>query len=111
MTERYTPEQLKDLVKQYDYDCGADDYHYSGRISDALHQAASDAARIAELEADRERLDWCESNPEHENMPYFEGANWWVPYLHRGQSGVGGGVSSASFKTLRAAIDAARSRT
>ncbi|NID14384.1 hypothetical protein [Luteibacter yeojuensis] len=104
MTERYTPERLKDLAEQYD--CGAEDYHYSGQISDALHQAASDAARIAEHEADAERLDWLARHPTMSIHGSDERGSWSVIDGSNGLT-----FASRNEPTYRAAIDAARSRT
>ncbi|NII54356.1 hypothetical protein [Luteibacter sp. SG786] len=54
MSKHYTPDQLREMARKVHGDTHLPcDLHVIGKM---LRQAASDAARIAELEADAERL-------------------------------------------------------
>lgn len=86
MTERYTPEQM---LEQAD---GVEELNLP-RTAKMLRQAASDAARIAELEADAERLEWLAL--ECRTVDLFRLLPDW----------------SGDYSSIRQAIDAARSRT
>lgn len=89
-----TPEQME----QYRDDCA----EYS-RVMDDLRQKLT--ARTAELRAaeeDTRRLDWLEKTRSEIDT---DGPGF---VIYNESSGLGGGASSGSWKTIRAAIDAAR---
>lgn len=84
---------VQDHLKVQDNDIPAD---FEGFVLRMVERAEAAEARVAELEADRERLDWLEANAE-ETIRLHGG---WDIWTHEGTEHEG--------DTLREAIDAAR---
>lgn len=82
--------QAKDRVEQKD-----------ARIAKLTARNAELEAEVARYKADAERLDWCEANPDHGSMPYYEDGKFNVTWLSRRAEG----VCTSQFNTLREAID------
>lgn len=112
MTERYTPEQLNEaaVFHQSMIDKGTLDHAAHDVLFAMLRQAASDAARIAELEADAERWRWLvsENNKGGSRAKFL--ICWWSKVADGYETTNGTSIDGKDEQAIVRLIDAARSR-
>lgn len=100
--------EIKHYAAQYEQDGPVEIIEVARKKVSAPTLGSAQAAQADTVDTDR--LNWLANayRDQHPHAPYFDSGYWRVPYLVSGDGGMGGGVSEATFPTLREAIDTAR---